>query len=238
MPLTLRFSRTYFNTPGRNLVFLCALLNLAGPCLPLVVHSTSLLSGLVSLSVAFFRVKVHTCVDQFGQLIHDDTGGAGDCKFNCLAFPDTPIRAGSNSGMQLGFAPRTGVTLNTGIILSITFCLFSFLSIVTMWNQVILDNARKLGLIHEETSILPTRRNGEGDKSVGGVRGLLDWVSHRPDNFSSDLVKLGLHLIEMLVYSGAMLATIIISEVTFWSAELRSGVEPMTSVGESLQPFS
>jgi len=38
MPLTLRFSNTYFNTPGRNLVFLCALLNLAGPCLPLVVH--------------------------------------------------------------------------------------------------------------------------------------------------------------------------------------------------------
>ena len=42
MPLTLRFSRTYFNTPGRNLVFLCALLNLAGQCLPLVVNSSSL----------------------------------------------------------------------------------------------------------------------------------------------------------------------------------------------------
>jgi len=39
MPLTLRFSRTYFNTPGRNLVFLCALLNLAGRSLPLLVHS-------------------------------------------------------------------------------------------------------------------------------------------------------------------------------------------------------
>lgn len=42
MPLTLRFSRTYFNTPGRNLVFLCALLNLAGVSLPLVVPFTSL----------------------------------------------------------------------------------------------------------------------------------------------------------------------------------------------------
>lgn len=140
--------------------------------------------------------------------------------------------------MQLGFAPRTGVTLNTGIILSITFSLLAFLSIVTMWNQVILDNARKLGLTQDETSILPTRRNCEGEKSLRGVRGLLDWISHPPDNFSSGLVKLGLHLIELLVYSGAMLATIIISEVTFWSVEMREGVEPMTSVGEFSQPFS
>ena len=194
-------------------------------------------AGLVSLSVAFFRVKTHTCVDNNGEEIHDDSGGVSNCKFDCTVFTDTPIRAGSNSGMQLGFAPRTGVTLNTGIILSITFCLFAFLSIVTMWNQVILDNARKLGLIRDATSILP-RRKGEGEKPIGGVRGLLDWVAHRPDNFSSELVKLGLHLIEMLVYSGAMLATIIISEVTFWSVELRTGVEPMTSVGEFLQPFS
>ena len=104
-----------------------------------------------------------------------------------------------------------------------------------MWNQVIVDNARKLGFIRDATSILP-KKAGEGEKSVG-VRGLLGWMSHRPDNFSSELVRLGLHLIELLVYSGAMLATIIISEVTFWSVELRAGVEPMTSVGESLQPF-
>ena len=194
-------------------------------------------AGLVSLSVAFFRVKTHTCVDENNQTIHDDSGGASLCQFDCSNFSDTPIRAGSNSGMQLGFAPRTGVTLNTGIILSITFCLFAFLSIITMWNQVILDNARKLGLIRDATSILP-RRKGEGEKPLGGVRGLLDWISTRPDNFSSKLVKLGLRLITLLVYSGAMLATIIISEVTFWSVELRTGVEPMTSVGEFLQPFS
>jgi len=196
------------------------------------------LSGLVSLSVAFFRAKIRICVDDLGQAIHTITNGTTHCQFNCLAFPDTPIRAGSNSGMQLGFAPRVGVTINTGIILSITFSLLAFLSIVTMWNQVILDNARKLGLIHDETSILPTRRGGEGNKSLGGVRGLVDWVAHRPDNFSSELVKLGLHLIELLVYSGFMLATIIICEVTFWSDELRAGVEPMTSVGEFLQLFS
>lgn len=191
-------------------------------------------SGLVSLSIAFFRVKTRICVDQYGQEVHDDTQGTALCGFNCFAFPDTPIRSGSNSGMQLVFAPRTGVTLNTGIILSITFCLLAFLSIVTMWNQVILDNARKLGLTQDETSILPTRKNCEGEKSLRGVKGLLDWISHPPDNFSSGLVKLGLHLIELLVYSGAMLATIIISEVTFWSAEMREGVEPMTSVGEFL----
>ena len=190
-------------------------------------------AGLVSLSVAFFRAKTHTCVDKDGQPIHDDGGGAGQCQFNCALFPDTPIRAGSNSGMQLGFAPRTGVTLNTGFILSVAFSLLAILSIVTMWNQVILDNV---------TSILPrrifTRRNGEGDKSLGVVRGLLAWTSHPPDHFSSELVRLGLYLIEVLVHSGAMLATIIISEVTFWSAEMRAGVEPMTSVGEFLQPFS
>ena len=130
------------------------------------------------------------------------------------------------------------MTLNTGIILSITFCLLAFLSIVTMWNQVILDNARKLGLTGDSTSILPKKKAGKGEQSVGGVRGLLDWMSEPPDNFSSELVKLGLHLIELLVYSGAMLATIIISEVTFWSVDMRTGVEPMTSVGEFLQLFS
>ena len=129
------------------------------------------------------------------------------------------------------------MTLNTGIILSIIFCLLAFSSIVTMWNRVILDNARKLGFISDTTSILPKRAGG-GEKSVRGVRGLLNWMSHPPDNFSSELVKLALHLIELLVYSCAMLATIIISEVTFWSVEMRAGVEPMTSVGEFLQLFS
>ena len=139
--------------------------------------------------------------------------------------------------MQLGFAPRTGVTLNTGIILSIIFCLLALSSIVTMWNQVILDNARKLGFIRDMTLILP-KRAAEGEKPVRGVRGLLNWMSRPPDNFSSEVVKLALHLIKLLVYSSAMLAIIIISEVTFWSAEMRAGVEPMTSVGEFLQPFS
>ena len=125
------------------------------------------------------------------------------------------------------------MTLNTGIVLCIAFSLLAFSSIVTMWNQVIVDNARKLGFIRDATSILP-KKAGEGGQSVG-VRGCLDWMSQPPDKFSSELVRLGLHLIVLLVYSGAMLATIIISEVTFWSVEMRVGVEPMTSVGEFLQ---
>jgi len=153
------------------------------------------------------------------------------CHFPC-DFLETPIRAGSNGDKQLVFAPRTGVTLNTGFLLSVAFCVLAFLSIVTMWNQVILDNARKLGFVPPEDSIIP-RRKEEGDR---GVKGLLDWISHRPDNVSSGLIRLGLHLIEMLVYSAAMLATIIISEITFWSIELRTGVEPMTSVGEFFNP--
>jgi hypothetical protein len=236
MPLTLRFSRTYFNTPGRNLVFLCALLNLAGACLSLVVHYASIFhSGLISLSVSFFRAKPHTCLDKENQPIHN-TSDVSLCQFDC-SFPDTAIRAGSNSDRQLVFAPRIGVTLNTGIILSIAFCLLAFLSIVAMWNRVILDNARKLGFVPLETSILP-RRKKEGDQSRGGVRRLLDWISHRPDKISDEDIKLGLRLIEFLVHFGAMLATIIVSEITFWSAELRTGVEAMTSVGEFLQPLT
>ena len=122
------------------------------------------------------------------------------------------------------------MTLNTGFILSVAFCLLAILSIVTMWDQVILDNVTSINV----TSILP-RRKGEG---LGGVSGLLDWMSHPPDKFSPELVRLGLYLIEVLVYTGVMIATIIISEVTFWSVEMRAGVEPMTSVGEFLQPFS
>ena len=128
------------------------------------------------------------------------------------------------------------MTLNTGFILSIAFSLLASSSIVIMWNRAILDNARKLGYIPPAISILP-KRPGEGEKSVG-VRGLLEWISHPPDNFSSELIKLGLRLIELLVYSAAVLAAIILSEVTFWSVEMRAGVEPMTSVGEFLQPFS
>ena len=232
-PSTLRFSRTYFNTPGRNIVFLCALLKLAGPCLPLVMDSTSYFhAGLVSLSVAFFRAKTRTCIGENYQTIHDGSGDPGLCWLHCAAFPDTPIRGGSNSWMQLGFAPRTGVTLNIGIILSIAFSLLAFSSILTMWNHVIVDNARKLGFIRDATSILP-RRKGEGR-----VEGLLGWMSHPPDKFSSQIIRLGLHLMELLVYSSVMLATIIISEVTFWSVEMRAGAEPMTFVCEFLQRFS
>lgn len=198
-------------------------------------HFLIFLSGFVSLSVAFFQAKPHTCVGTDQQPIHNDSSVLL-CQFNC-SFPDTAIRAGSNSDKQLVFAPRTGVTLNTGAILSIAFCVMAFLSIVTMWNQFLLDNARKLGFVPHDTSILP-RKKEEGSQSRGGVRGLLDWISDPPDNFSEGLVKLGLHLIELLVYSSAMLATIIINEITFWSDELRAGVEAMTSVGEPLQPLS
>ena len=243
MPLTLRFSRTYFNTPGRNLVFLCAILNLAGSCLPLVHSCTVLLllifsepSGLVSLAVAFFRAQKQDCIGQDGNILHN-VDDVNLCNLTCKGVPDTPIRADSNNPMQPSFAPRKGVTLNTGFLLSTAFCVLAFLSIVTMWNQVVLDNARKLGFVpHEDTSILP-RRKEEGDPSPGGVKGLLDWISHPPDNFSSGLIRLGLHLIEMLVYSAAMLAIIIISEITFWSPDLRAGVEPMTSVGECFRRY-
>lgn len=190
-------------------------------------------SGLVSLAIAFFRAQKQDCVDEQGNILHD-VSDVTQCTLNC-AFHDTPIRADSNNPMQPNFAPRKGITLNTGFLLSTAFCVLAFLSIVTMWNQVVLDNARRLGFVpHEDVSILPKmpRRKDESDQSRGGVRGLLDWISHPPDNFSSGLIRLGLHLIEMLVYSAAMLAIIIISEITFWSADLRAGVEPMTSVGE------
>jgi hypothetical protein len=166
-----------------------------------------------------------------------DQNNATMCAFNdiCNALDDTAIRAGSNTGKQTVFAPRRGVTLNTGALLSIAFCVSAFLSIVTMWHQVVLDNARRLGLVsQQDTSILPRGK----EEGKGGVKGLLNWISHPPDNFSQGLIKLGLHVIEMLVYSAAMLAFIITSEITFWSIDLRTGTEPMTYVGEFFQPFS
>ena len=149
------------------------------------------------------------------------------CPFECTD-PDTSIRTGSTSNRQKSVAPRIGVTLNTGFVLSTSFCVLAFFSIVRMWRQTVLNNARELGFMPQEgTSILP-RRKGEYDHPRG-AKGLLSQPS---DNFSEGLDKLGVRVVELLVYSGAMLATIIISEITFWTEEMRDGVEPMNSVGE------
>ena len=194
-----------------------------------VPHLLVFHSGLVSLAVAFFRVQSYRCTGAPG-IRFPDANNMTQCPFECTE-SDTSIRTGSNSGRQKSLVPRIGVTLNTGFMLSTSCCVLAFLSVIRMWNQVVLDNARKLGFMPREgTSILP-RRKGEHDQPRG-VRGFLDWFSRPPDNFSAGLIDLALHLMELLVYSGAILATIIISEITFWTEEMRDGVEPMVSVGE------
>jgi hypothetical protein len=130
-PLTARISRTYFNNPGRNLIFLWFGL---------------ILGGLLSLTVEFLRTKTHDCThtDSGVPLSHISEWHYGDtCNLTCSeeAGPFSPMRQDAANNIYVIPAP-TVFSLGTATLLSAACCIPPILSMASMWNKILEINWR------------------------------------------------------------------------------------------------
>ncbi|KAF8316870.1 hypothetical protein DL93DRAFT_2226674 [Clavulina sp. PMI_390] len=227
VPITVRYSKKYFESKGRNLVFMCTVLYLA---------------GLLGLVVAFWRATPEPCLDSNGQNVtFDDFWGLqrdnpqGVC--TTPRWPNgcttaTAIRKDPSNPSQWVPAPHQGMTLNTATLLCAGCCIPAVLSLLSVWQKVM-----RLRWIQ-----LWTGRHGSTEPATGSApnssvtdeeaaltkKGLTEndvrWMERR--------INLILGLVERIVFFGWIIAIVVLGEENFWSREMRSGVEPMTSIGQ------
>ena len=204
-PLTVRLSRTYFQSPGRNIIFLWTIL---------------ILMGLLALCVEFYRVTPTACSS-------DDDGnpflGAANfpyeharCNLKCSESegPRSPMRGGSAADVYVIPVPRI-LTFNAAMLLSAGFCIPAILSLIFTWDKILEINWKR-------------RRHGEhlnariegANMTVGELKGI------------NNVVRKFLSVIEIPLFGGVIITIIGVGEANFFSSQVSHMTEPMASIGE------
>lgn len=122
-PVTVKLSQTYFNAPGRNLIFL---------------WTTMILAGLLSLTVEFFRATPVTCPSS------EFFYGEDACGLNCSvdSGPSSPLRGGAQNNIYVIEAPNR-LSFGTATLLAAACCIPAILSLVSTWNKILKINWKK-----------------------------------------------------------------------------------------------
>lgn len=213
-PVTVRLSKTYFNNPGRDIIFLWTGL---------------LLAGLLSLTVEFFRLEPTICPpDNPATLEWSQTRRfpyGSKCGMTCgEQGPFSPLRRDAADNVYVIPAPHE-LTFNTVTLLAAACCIPAILSLVSTWIKILEDNWEKLAR-REQTAddAKPEEQPIEGTN--GATPAQMNWVAAR--------IRRWLTLIEIPVFSGAVLAILVKGEMNLFSAPVKYQTEPMSSVGECL----
>ncbi|KAM0719432.1 hypothetical protein Q7P37_005337 [Cladosporium fusiforme] len=208
-PLTARISRTYFNNPGRNIIFLWFGL---------------IFAGLLSLTVEFLRTKTHQCsrTDSGSPLSHISDWNYGDtCGLTCSEDegPFSPIRQDAANNIYVIPAP-TAFTLGTATILCAACCIPPILSMVSMWNKILEINWRaRFGhdAVAEDMHQPIEGTNNATPMSVKIINGR---------------IRTFLSVVEAPFFGAAILAVLIIGERNFFSTQIDYQTEPIVSIGQ------
>lgn len=232
-PITVRKSKTYFYDPARNIIFLWTGLVLAGePNSPplsryrdMLLTASSLRPGLLSLTVAFFRLEPTSC-------LHDDSGNPVStdprkfpyettCGLRCSVDdgPFSPMRGGSANNIYVIPAPDK-LSFHTATLLAAACCLPAILTMISMWNKILETNWKKrFGKRVEEER----RRDDELVEGTGVTVKKLRDIDSKIRGF--------LRRVEISVFAAAVLAILIFGERNFFSRQLRYQTEPIASIG-------
>lgn len=208
-PLTVRLSKTYFYDPGRNLIFLWTGL---------------ILAGLLALAVEFYRVTPIDCPDPVpgGK---NFPYGVATCGLRCSEddneSPFSPLRAGPAA--NIGVIPiPTILTFNTGMLLATACCVPAVISLMFTWDKILALHWKRRFGNNEQTdrnrSLEPIEgTNGATEAHMDGVNGAIRRV---------------LSVIEIPLFSAAILAILIVGEINFFSTQVHWETEPIASVGQ------
>lgn len=210
-PVTVRLSKTYFNAPGRNIIFLWTGLVLA---------------GLLSLTVEFFRIKTSHCTsDDSGKPFLPTVGqfpyGTATCGLTCSVSegPTSPLRGGAQNNIYVIPAPDK-LTFGTATILSAGCCIPAILYLVFMWNKIL--------EINWKTRFGDRDGNETADEPIEGTNG----ATVEKMKGVNSLINLFLSAVEIPVFGAAVLAILILGERNFWSHQVRYQTEPIASIGQ------
>ncbi|KAJ4305950.1 hypothetical protein N0V88_000740 [Collariella sp. IMI 366227] len=205
-PATVRLSNTYFNNPGRNILF---------------IWTVMILTGLIALTVEFFRSSASPCMDDGSG--HPLLAGSpfpyntATCGFTCSVEkgPWSPMRHGSADNIYVIPAPHI-FSFGAATLVAAACCVPGILSIVSTWDKILRTNfAKQFGGPPLEEVIEGTN---------GATVGLMKTVN--------GVIRRLLNVIEVPVFGGAVLALIIVGEMNFWSGPVRHQTEPMANVGQ------
>jgi hypothetical protein len=237
---TARRSQTYFNAPGRNLIFIFTLIVLA---------------GLLSLTVEFYRTDPVLCNDPSITSKSFDYG-VTLCGLTCNTdWPVSPIRGGSANNINVVPAPHV-ITPNAAMLLSAGSCIPAILLSISLLIKVheTSPNAAKSieGLPNTNTAgerdvdSSPPKEFG-GEKSEERVEDCStpssssgeDAKQMSPSSIDKNLksrLRRGFQAFkgnfEAPVFGAAILVIVVIGERNLWSGPVYWDTEPIANVGE------
>ncbi|KAJ5747831.1 uncharacterized protein N7511_009527 [Penicillium nucicola] len=207
-PATVRLSTTYFNNPGRNLIFIWTVL---------------LLAGLLSLIVEFMRLKSVVCPinDQGGiEWARTNKFPYGEsCGMRCTPDdgPISRLRQGSADNIYVVPTPFE-LTFNTTTLLAAGCCVPAILQLVSMWIKIMDSNWEKFS---------PGEKRKPED-TIDGTNGAT--LSHMTG--ITEKIRSWLALIEIPVFAAAVLFIIVKGELNFWSKPVYYQTEQIASIGQ------
>jgi hypothetical protein len=190
---------------------------------PIIVTHVDSLLGLLALTVEFYRATPTPCT-------HDDSGnpissnaslnnfpyGIATCNLTCSVQdgPHSPMRGGSANNIYVIPAPHK-LSFNTAMLLAAACCIPAILSMIFMWIKILEINWKtRFGDGELDDTI-----QGTNGATVGNMRGV------------NSMVRLFLSVIEIPLFSAAVLAILAIGETNFFSSPVRYQTEPMASIG-------
>ncbi|CAL5869284.1 uncharacterized protein PFLUO_LOCUS3512 [Penicillium psychrofluorescens] len=209
-PATVRLSKTYFNNPGRDIIFLWTGL---------------LLAGLLSLTVEFIRLEPTHCPPDDPATIEWISTGHFSYTSNCSMIcgdngPFSPLRKDSDNNIYVIPMPHE-LTFSTATLLAAACCIPAILSLVSTWIKILEKNWEKLvrrDRQPENSDEQPIQgTNGATPVQMTGIaKRLRSWLT----------------LIEIPVFAVAVLAILIKGEMNFFSEPVKYQTEPIASVGQ------
>ncbi|KAJ5445130.1 Transcription factor [Penicillium cf. griseofulvum] len=209
-PATVRLSKTYFNNPGRDIIFLWTVL---------------LLVGLISLIVEFMRLEPIPCPSGDPASIYwASTGGpnGGEFKFdsNCGLpctenGPISPLRRGAADNIYVIPVPSE-LTFNAATLIAAACCIPAILSLVSMWIKIL------------DEKFLKGKYKQKPDELIEGTNGAT--VSHMTG--ITKVIKKWLTIVGLPLFAAAVLAILVKGEMNFWSFQMMHQTEPIQSIGQ------
>ena len=231
-PVTVRLSRTYFFDPGRNIIFLWTVLILAGETLLCSISEDfisdgTLLAGLLSLTVEFYRIQTTGCpYDDFGKPLSPNAGSfpydnPPSCNLTCSVSlgPFSPMRGGSANNIYVIPAPQK-LTFGMATLLAAACCVPAILSLISMWNKILEINWKARFGSGSEDERLDELIEGTNGATIGRMKGV------------NTMVRLFLSVVEIPLFGAAVLAILIIGERNLFSTQVKYQTEPIRSIGE------